>query len=247
MIPRLGHEPGLCDEDPMKRTEYFSVPAALLAAFVLAGAVPAMAQEAGIKSLDGKARAGGKVMTKDELRACMKQQDDLAKQRTDLETRREVINKEREAIQAENEALKTQQASVIDSNAKVKEVNDRMNAYSARVEAYNQGMTELNDMRPGPFADRKRRELAKEKQELSRIEAESKSESDTIRADLEKGVTALNARVEAQNKRATDWNTRNKALEEEASAYEDRRIDWKLSCGDRRYREDDEKAIRAGK
>lgn len=230
----------------MKRIEYFSVPAGLLAAFVLV--TPAtMAQEAGIKSLDGKASAGGKIMTREELRACMKQQDDLARQRTDLEARREAINKERDVIQAESEAFKTEQASLADRNSKVKEINARMDAYAARVNAYNQAMTELNDMRAGPFADRKRRELAKEKQELTRLEAEYKAEGDTARSGLEKDVNALNARADAQNKRATDWNTRNKALEGEASAYEDKRIDWKLSCGDRRYREDDEKAIRAGK
>lgn len=231
----------------MKRIEYFSVPAGLLAAFVLSISAPATAQEAGIKSLDGKASAGGKIMTKEELRACMKQQDDLARQRTDLEARREAINKEREAIQAESAALKADQASAADRNAKVKEVNERMDAYAARVNAYNQAMTELSTMNAGPFADRKRRELAKEKQELTRLEAEHKAEGDTAKAGLEKDVNALNARVDAQNKRATDWNARNKALEGEANAYEDKRIDWKLSCGDRRYREDDEKAIRAGK
>jgi chromosome segregation ATPase len=231
----------------MKRTEYFSVPAALLAAFVLTAAGPATAQEAGIKSLDGKARAGGKVMTKEELRACMKQQDDLAKQRIDLEARREGLNKERDAIQAENEGLKKEQSSIKDRNATVKEYNDRMTAFAARVDAYNAGLAELAEMRAGPFADRKRRDLDKEKAELARIDAQIKAEGDTMKAGLEKDVAALNTRVDAQGKRAAEWNVRSKALEDEASSYEDKRIDWKLNCGDRRYREDDEKAIRAGK
>lgn len=231
----------------MKRTEYLSVPAGLLAAFILAASIPAAAQEAGIKSLDGKARAGGKVMTKEELRACMKQQDDLAKQRTDLEARREAMNKERDAIQVENEALKAEQASFKDRNSKVKEYNDRMNAFAARVDAYNAAMAELAEMKAGPFADRRRRELDKEKQELARIDAQQKAEGTTMQTGLQQEVAALNARVDAQGKRATEWNARNKALDEEAAAYEDKRIDWKLECGDRRYREDDEKAIRAGK
>lgn len=231
----------------MKRTEYFSVPAGLLAAFVLLASAPAMAQEAGIKSLDGKARAGGKVMTKDELRVCMKQQDDLAKQRTDMEARREALNKERDAIQAENEALKTEQASFKDRNSKIKEYNDRMSAFAARVDTYNAAMAELAEMKAGPFADRKRRELDKEKQELSRIDAQQKAEGVNMQSGMQQEVAALNARVDAQGKRATDWNARSKALDDEANAYEDKRIDWKLNCGDRRYREDDEKAIRAGK
>lgn len=231
----------------MKRTEYFSVPAGLLAAFVLVAPLLVSAQEAGIKSLDGKARAGGKVMTKEELRACMKQQDDLAKGRTDLEVRREALNKERDAIQAENEALKTEQSSFKDRSSKVKEYNDRMTAFAARVDAYNAAMAELAEMKAGPFADRRRRELDKEKQELARIDAQQKSEGANMQTGMQQEVAALNARVDAQGKRATDWNTRSKALDAEATAYEDKRVDWKLECGDRRYREDDEKAIRAGK
>lgn len=231
----------------MKRTEYLSVPAGLVAAFILSTSLPALAQDAGIKSLDGKARTGGKILTKDELRACMKQQDELSQQRVDLETRRAALNKERDAIQAETEALKGDQAAIRDRNSKVKEQNDRVNAFAARVDAYNAALEELAGMKAGPFADRRRRELDKEKQELARIDAQMKAEGDAMQGGLQKDVEALNARVDAQGKRATDWNTRSKALDEEANAYEDKRVDWKLNCGDRRYREDDEKAIKAGK
>jgi chromosome segregation ATPase len=231
----------------MKRTEYFSVPAALLAAFVLAAAGPATAQEAGIKSLDGKARAGGKVMTKEELRVCIKQQDDLAKQRTDLEARREAMNKERDAIQVDTEALKAEQAAFKDKNARIKDFNERMAAFSTRVDEYKKNVEELAEEQAGPTANRKRRELEKELAAIKKQEALNKAEGDEIKASLEGDANALNAKVDAQSKRAAEWNTRNKALEDEASAYEDKRIDWKLNCGDRRYREDDEKAIRAGK
>ena len=83
--------------------------------------------------------------------------------------------------------------------------------------------------------------------ELSRIDAQQKAEGANMQSGMQQEVAALNARVDAQAKRAADWNARSKALDTEANAYEDNRIDWKLNCGDRRYREDDEKAIRAGK
>lgn len=231
----------------MKRTEYFSVPAGLLAAFVLATSIPAAAQEAGIKSLDGKVRTGGKVLTKEELRACMKQQDDLSKQRTDVETRREALNKERDAIQAENESLKAEQAAFKDKNAKIKEFNERMAAFSTRVDEYKKNAEELAEEAAGPAANRKRRELEKELAAIKKQEVLNKAEGDAIKGTLEADANALNAKVDAQGKRATDWNARGKVLDEETAAYEDKRIDWKLNCGDRRYREDDEKAIRAGK
>lgn len=230
----------------MKRTEYFSVTAGLFAAFVLLASATAKAQEAGIKSLDGKA-TGGKVMTKEELRACIKQQDELAKIRAGVETRREALNKERDAIQVDTEALKAEQAAFKDKNAKIKEFNERMAAFAVRVEEYKKNVEELAEEQAGPGANRKRRELEKELVAIKKQEVLNKAEGDAIKGTLEADANALNAKVDAQSKRAADWNIRSKAADDAASAYEDQRIDWKLNCGDRRYREDDEKAIRAGK
>ncbi|WP_374676037.1 hypothetical protein [Ideonella sp.] len=207
-----------------------------------------LAQADGTRTLGGSTKAGGKVMTRDELRACMKQQDELDAQRKSLEARRVTMNQERDAIQAENEALKTKHEEVKARNEAVRDFNERMKEYGQRVEAFNSKMSDLaQDSRGGAAADRKRRELEKEKVELQRLDAANKAESEKLQGDLASEVEAVNARSQAQNRRATDWNTRNKALEDEANAYEDKRVDWKLNCGDRRYREDDEKAIRAGK
>ncbi|MFO1338106.1 MAG: hypothetical protein U1F53_07690 [Burkholderiaceae bacterium] len=234
----------------MKRTEYLSVSARLIGVVLVAAVAhaPALAQSDGIKSLDGTNKTGGgKVLTREELRVCMKQQDELASKRTDLEARRAALNQERDAIQAENQAIQTEQASLKDRNSKVKEYNDKLSAFAARVDAYNKGMEELQEMRAGPFADRRRKELDKEQAELKRIDAANKAEGAQMQAGMEGQVNALNARVDAQGKKATDWNARSKTLDEEAAAYEDKRIDWKLECGNRRYKEDDEKAIKAGK
>ena len=86
----------------MKRTEYFSVTPGVLAAFVLAAAAhgPALAQAAAdTKTLSGKGGTG-KVMTRDELRACIKQQADLGTRKTELDTRQGKIASERTEIQS---------------------------------------------------------------------------------------------------------------------------------------------------
>ncbi|MBK6472251.1 MAG: hypothetical protein IPF94_16520 [Betaproteobacteria bacterium] len=44
-----------------------------------------------------------------------------------------------------------------------------------------------------------------------------------------------------------DWNQRNAQVNETARKLEDERSLWLSECSNRRYREDDEKAIRAGK
>ena len=46
---------------------------------------------------------------------------------------------------------------------------------------------------------------------------------------------------------AAEWNTRNAALAKSVNAYEDELANWKSDCEGRPYREDDEKALKAGK
>jgi erythromycin esterase-like protein len=43
------------------------------------------------------------------------------------------------------------------------------------------------------------------------------------------------------------WNARSKGMKEREASYADANQNWRETCGNRRYREDDEKAIRAGK
>ena len=53
-------------------------------------------------------------------------------------------------------------------------------------------------------------------------------------------ATALDARVTAWNQNNEQWNADSRALETERST-------WVSACSDRRYREEDETAIRQGK
>mgnify|MGYP000370216868 CR=1 FL=1 len=56
-----------------------------------------------------------------------------------------------------------------------------------------------------------------------------------------------NAKVGAFDGRVSDWNQRNAAVNDAAKALEQERLKWMSDCGDRRYREDDELAIKRGK
>ena len=55
-----------------------------------------------------------------------------------------------------------------------------------------------------------------------------------------------NARADALQKRATEWNARNASLAETSRKLVADREFWADECGNRRYREDDEKAILQG-
>lgn len=223
------------------------LPLVALVAGLLGAHGSVLAQADGTRTLGGSTKAGGKIMTRDELRACMKQQDELEAQRKSLESRRVAMNQERDGIQAEAASIQADQERMKAVSASIREYNEKMQAYAARVKAYNEAAEQLANASPNATTDRKRRELDKERTELQRLEAANKAEGEKIKGDVEQQAQAMSARAEAHAQKADDWNTRNKALENEANAYEDKRVDWKLNCGDRRYREDDEKAIRAGK
>jgi len=232
----------------MKRTEYSFVPGGLIAAFVLAVATqsPALAQ-ADTKTLSGKTGTG-KLMTRDELRACMKQQVSLAARKSELETRQSTAAAERLEIQKDTEALKADQNALASGKGQIDALNERVAAFTARAKALQERREEFERMgRSGPAADRERRLLDKEVTELKKEEVEIGAAREQIVTSSQASATAINARVEAQQRSAEGWNERSKKLSADQQAYEDERINWIDSCGNRRYREDDEKAIKAGK
>lgn len=63
----------------------------------------------------------------------------------------------------------------------------------------------------------------------------------------QQAVADYNARIGAVDARVSEWNVRNAQLNDKAKALEDERAGWVTSCADRRYREEDENAIKAGK
>ena len=132
-------------------------------------------------------------------------------------------------------------------NDEIRAYNDKMKAFSARVDELNQKSEEMKDgSLTGRNLERRQRELAKEQAALEAEDKLLKAEGDKISgASMTEFVNKMNARAEAQQKVATSWNDRSKALDQANVTYEDNRLDWRASCGDRRYREDDEKLIRS--
>ena len=234
-------------EDLMKRTEYLSVTGALAAVlFAATVAGPAQAQ-ADNKTLTGKTGTG-KVMTRDELRACMKQQTELSARKSDLEARQTKINAERDDIQKETDAIKAEQATLSSSRGSVDALNAKMTAFSAKVKDLQERRDAFEASgRGGPNAERERRKLEKEAADIKKEEGDLNAERDKIQSGGNDAVNKLNARVDAQQQTAQSWNDRNKALAKEQQTHEDDRIAWLDNCGNRRYKEDDEKAIKAGK
>jgi hypothetical protein len=60
-------------------------------------------------------------------------------------------------------------------------------------------------------------------------------------------VKSFNAKAAALEQKVGDWNDRNSRLNADVEKTKTERETWSTECGDRRYREDDEKAILSGK
>ncbi len=156
--------------------------AALLMAAVC-GASAAMAQATvspgdGTSAL-GSGKRGGKLLTREELRACMATQAKLKRDREALGQREKPLDREKAEIVAEGESIK-----------------------AAR---------------------------------------------ETLDRTSEEAIQAFNQRVLDNDARVDDYNKRNAALKADATAWQAASDQWKTQCGDRRYREDDEIAIKRDK
>jgi hypothetical protein len=153
--------------------------ATLWAAAAMAQSSPTMVTPGDGTGSLGSGKATAKLLTRDELRACLATQAKQKKEREALVQREKALDGEKPEIVAEGDAIK-----------------------AAR---------------------------------------------ETLDRTSEDAIKAFNQRVLDHDARVNDHNKRNRALITDATAWQAASDQWKTQCGDRRYREDDEIAIKRGK
>lgn len=205
-----------------------------------APAKPAAAKAAAPKSAD-------KLMSKDELRACMKMKDDIEARKVDLAKRAEQLKKDRDLVSQPDPAVAKFRADVEAQLARVREADAAVKANAERVNEWNEKMATFDatkkEMRN---ADRRANVLRQERVELERETKaleQARSEQVAIYDDL---ISKANG-LRGNGDRAAEWNKRNDALADEEDALIDQRANYAADCANRRFREDDEAAIKAGK
>jgi septal ring factor EnvC (AmiA/AmiB activator) len=204
------------------------------------------APKAVTKSLGGKAAPGGKMLTRDELRTCMKRQDDVNSLGKDLQQRRAALDAEREELLKSGEALKTMKADVETKLAAVREWEGRMRAHAADIESFNR-KTKAVEEAPRNQREELSKALEADRDNLNKVRATLTEEEARLVPVYQGAVRAYNERALARDGVVNDWNTRNKVLNDSSTKLEDDRTDWLTECANRPYREDDEIAIKAGK
>lgn len=198
------------------------------------------------KTISGKS-AVGKLLTFKELEACFNEYDQLKPKADAFNDRRTAMSAERKQIEAEAEALRND-GQAAELQAKVVAFNQRQAGFKERIDLFNKRQTDFNENRPaGPAGERERKAIEAEREALLALEGPLKAEVDKLSAEREAVTSSLQKRAEAQAAKATDWNARSKALDDEVAAFEETRAAWSDRCGNRPYNEEHEKILRSSR
>jgi predicted nucleic acid-binding Zn-ribbon protein len=218
------------------------------AALCLAAAGHAQTAPAGKTATLGEPRSDGKLLSREELRACLAQQKELGLRKPKLEAERAGLERERTELQQIDESLKTDRAAIEKLTETAANLGKRRKELSQQLADYNERVQKFqNSGSSGPTADRQRRSLENEKATLDKDTAALEAQTASVGPDSERMAKAYDARAGVRDKAAADWNSRSAALARSFQSYETDLETWKADCSGRRYREDDEKAIEAGK
>jgi uncharacterized protein (DUF3084 family) len=201
-------------------------------------------------SLGDSSTATGAVLTREELRACFKQEESIRERFKATDATRATLDAEKAAIANDQQALRAERASVDGMKTRADEFSARIKAHSARVEDWQKRDAALNEAtNRGSIWERKRKELDKERDEIAKSRTGLEAERASLAKDSEDLVRNYNAKVTSLDLegRVTRWNESNAKWNDTVTSLEAERKNWVSDCAERRYREDDEKAIRSGK
>ncbi len=220
---------------------------ACLAAALLA--VPAIAQTGATKSL-GTAKGGSRLLTREELRACLDQQKVLGGRKTTLQAQNDTLERDRAQFERDEAALVADREAIDKFKASAEDLNRRSQALTEQVADYNERVRKFQAQGSsisGPAAERQQQALERDKAALDKTAKELDAERAGFAPKAEALSTAYNTRVEQRNRAADDWNARNAQFKRDSQAFDADLQAWRADCEGRPYREDDEKAIQAGR
>ncbi len=184
---------------------------------------PAKPVEAETPRVDG-------IMSKEELRACM-----VEKHESDREAA--ALRADQQAFLRDYDAVKAEQA---DLNRLGEELRTRAAAIRTEEDAIGGRLGELQTLFLNAKSDEEKAALESERQTL----LERRRKTEQARRDYDTAQGSYRARVDDLNGRITAINARSKTVNDRVEPVRARIDDWKAKCANRRYREEDEIAIR---
>lgn len=200
------------------------------------------------KGSDGKVKVKKmeKLLTKEQLRDCMKMADDITVQAAANEKINAAMKLEKAELEAGGTAAPELKKQIEDAVAGVKAVDAKLAPYGqvradldARAEAYK------SFGKGGRNAEREAKALEEGYKKL-------KADTDALLAERQALVDKYDALAKQfdggmanRNTRAEDWNKRNVALVNAQNDVLELQAMWNTNCKNRPYREEDEIAIKA--
>lgn len=189
-----------------------------------------------------------KIMTKDELRACMKLKASNSARVLQLNLQNEQSKKERAELAGSADGSGALRAEAEKQLVIVKAADELVKASNALVTDWNARMAEYElNKKTMRNADRALQRLKNERSEL-------KAKDDVLVADraakiavYEAAVAAANGKISQRSSGNAEWNKKNEAMIAEEASLEEARDKYSEECASRRFKEDDEAAIKAGK
>lgn len=186
-----------------------------------------------------------KMMTREELRACMKMQDDIKSTAATLDQRKATLQQDRAQLAPANEGLKTLKAEMDQQLAAAREFDGESAKHAARVQAWNAEWKEAqaSTMRS---AERQRKELEAERKELDARMKTLQASRDAAINTYKGTADRFNLRIKEVETLTTDWNQRNEKLADDADQLIELRATYAADCARRKFDERDEIAIKKG-
>ncbi len=196
----------------------------------------------------GSGKSTGVLLSREELRACLSKEASIRTRLESTEGSRATLDTEKNSIATDQQTLRADRAPLDEAKKQADAFGERAKAFAVKVESWNQRVTRFNEAkREGPQAETERVQLNQEREEIGKERAALEADKVRISANSAAAVNAYNVKAQAVDARVADWNVRNGAWNQSSVGLESERQDWIANCADRRYREDDEKAIQAGK
>jgi hypothetical protein len=232
------------------KTRLNRLSAVLIASTLSLAAAQTMAQAPAAKQSMKKQGKGDKLQTKEELRACIQLKESNNARINELDKKAEENRKEKQAlmnapkdtsgsdvkadVEAKLAVFKAAEGAFADNNTALK-------AWDSRMEEFEQRAKIMAN------ADRARKKMFEERDALKAKESGLVADRDAKYKVYVAAVESANATISKLGNANADWNKKNAALVAEQEQLQASRDKWLAECGNRRFIDDDEKEIKAGK
>lgn len=198
------------------------------------------------KTLGGKAAGGGKLMTRDELRGCLKRLDEVNQAAKGIDSARPALDSERDALKASGEALRAERTELDRKLVAVREWEGRVRAHAVEIEAFNQRSAAVERV-PREQQEKMLEALKGDREKLHKTREALATDEAALVPAYRESAKAYNERATARDATVADWNQRNATVVAASVTQQEARALWLNECANRPYLEDDEMAVKAGK